>query len=200
MANIEGPDSGHLPKALIRALRSKFGPSGERAVRLLERQARDQYRPALDLLRERMSFTDALQNATLENLLENTGGLDALIESYAEGPSPKSKSPDPTGDNWIDPNTVQARAVRAMDEIVRSIASTVAPYEAPRLSANKNYNANLELSALSDEELEKAYNEAVTKAALQMIDPALFPDSSFENPLSIEHQEKIPTPGEENEE
>ena len=193
MANIEGPDSGHLPKALIRALRSKFGSSGERAVRLLERQARDQYRPALDLLRERMSFTDALQSATLENLLETTGGLDALIESYAEDGGKKEKG-GREEEAWIDPNTVQARAVRTMDEIVRSIASTVAPYEAPRLSANKNYNANLELSALSDEELEKAYNEAVTKAALQMIDPTLFPDSSFENPepeqepLSIEHQ------------
>jgi hypothetical protein len=178
MANIEGPESGHLPVALIKALRRKFGTSGEKAVRLLEQQARAQYRPALDLLRERMSFTDALQQATLTNLLENDG-LDALIDSYAEGPNPsKARNQPETADTWIDPNTVQAKAVRAMDEIVRSIAATVAPYEAPRLSANKNYNANLELSSLSDEELEQAYNEAVQRAALQMIDPDLFPMES----------------------
>jgi hypothetical protein len=180
--NIDGPVSAHLPETFIKAVRRRFGKSGEAALRSLEQQARSQFRPALDLLKERMALVDALQQAATEELLANPDGLTALLDSYADTPSITawSKAKNTAAENhqplYEAPEDRRARAIRVMDEIVRSIATAILPYQAPRLSANKNMNVTVdaEIAGMSDDDLDKEYKLAVQREALRLVDPGMF--------------------------
>ena len=154
-----------LPKNLREALRGRYGSKADQVIKRVEAEAATEMRPAIELLRERMHVVDMLQEVLTEEVLEAEGGLEAINQSYAPG----ATATTPGALERM--SRVQRRAleVRGMDQLVQTLATVIAPYETPKLSANANLNAEVDLGTLSDEELEERYQLELKAEAMRLV-------------------------------